>query len=79
MAQFEPLLWERRPRQARWHQIPTQSSPAIDAGVEFAGAPLGKLGRRLLSDIEIYLEFFALARQTASGGTDTAEPRWVRR
>ena len=32
------------------------------AGAEWTAAPPGRLGRRLLDDIEPYLEFFALAR-----------------
>jgi hypothetical protein len=71
MAQFEPLLWDRRPRRARRLRSYAQSSSPIDPGSEFEDRPLGRLGRRLLSDVEDYLEFFALARQPASS-TDTA-------
>jgi hypothetical protein len=67
MAQFEPLLWERRPRRARRLRVYTQSLPPIDSTIEFGGPPVGKLGRRLLSEVEIYLEFFALAHQPVRG------------
>jgi hypothetical protein len=68
MAQFEPLLWERRRRQARPSRACDQGVPPIDAAVEFAGPPVGRLGRRLLSDVETYLEFYALVRQPLSRG-----------
>jgi hypothetical protein len=35
---------------------------------EWTAAPLGRLGRCLLADIEPYLEFFALARQGLGRG-----------
>jgi hypothetical protein len=67
MPQFEPLLWERRPRRVRRRSVYAQALPPIDPETEFAGRPLGRLGRRLLCDVENYLEFFALAR-----GSDAA-------
>jgi hypothetical protein len=63
MAQFEPLLWERHPRRLRRRRVESRITADIDAGCEFAGPPLGRLGRRLLADVESYLEFFALAHQ----------------
>lgn len=71
MAQFEPLLWERRPRRVRRTRAYARSLPPIDPETEFGGPQLGKLGRRLLSDVEVYLEFFALAHQPAQD-PDTA-------
>jgi hypothetical protein len=65
MAQFEPLLWERRPRRSRHRRTYAQSSTPIDPDTEFGGRPLGKLGRRLLAEVEMYLDFFALAHQPA--------------
>jgi len=65
MAQFEPLLWERHPRRFRRLRFESRPEPQIDAGCEFAGRPPGRLGRRLLEEIETYLEFFALAHQPA--------------
>lgn len=67
MAQFEPLLWERRPRRARRSRLYAQSLPPIDPDVEFGSRPPGKLGRRLLSDVETYLAFFALAQDPGTG------------
>ena len=63
MGQFEPLLWERRPRRAR--RARPYGASTIDPDVEFAGRPVGRLGRRLLCDVELYLAFFALAQQPA--------------
>jgi hypothetical protein len=65
MAQFEPLLWDRRARRIRRLRTYPRSISPIDPGIEFEGPEVGRLGRRLLTDVEGYLEFFALARQPA--------------
>jgi hypothetical protein len=71
MAQFEPLLWERHPRCIRRGRIRKPLPPPIDPGCEFGGHPPGRLGQRLLAEIENYLEFFALAQEPASGSSGT--------
>jgi len=65
--------WRRASRRAAMHPGAGRSSP--DAGEarralasEWTAAPPGRLGRRLLADIEPYLEFFALARQDPGNG-----------
>ena len=68
MAQFEPLIWERRTRRIRRPRLPAAGVPPIDPLVEFAGRPLGRLGRHLLSEVDLYLAFFALAQQPDSSG-----------
>ena len=62
MTQFEPLLWERNRRRPRT-RIGGSTRSAIDPRTEFTGRPLGRLGRPLLSEVETYLEFFALVRE----------------
>jgi hypothetical protein len=42
---------------------------APDRYGEWTAAPPGALGRRLLADIEPYLEFFAIARSAESART----------
>jgi hypothetical protein len=39
--------------------------PAVDPATEFAGRPLGRLGRPLLEEVETYLAFYAHAREHA--------------
>jgi hypothetical protein len=65
--------WRRFSRRAAMHPGAERSSP--DPGEarralasEWAAAPLGRLGRCLLADIEPYLEFFAIARQEPGSG-----------
>jgi len=38
------------------------AEPAAAQAGEWAAAPPGRLGRRLVADVERYLEFFAIAR-----------------
>jgi len=42
----------------------TPASPGATVAGEWTAPPPGRLGRRLLADIEPYLEFFAIARMT---------------
>jgi hypothetical protein len=65
--------WRRFSRRTAMHAAAGRSP--LDAGEarralasEWTAAPLGRLGRRLLADIEPYLEFFALARQGPGSG-----------
>ena len=69
MAHFEPLLWEKHPRPLRRGRVASAAAQAIDPSSEFAARPLGKLGRRLLADVDVYLQFFAAARTPAGGGS----------
>jgi hypothetical protein len=62
MTQFESLLWERHVRRSR-PRHPGSSQPLVDPRCEFTGRPPGKLGRLLLSEVETYLAFFALAHE----------------
>jgi hypothetical protein len=62
MAQFEPLLWERHARRPRTRFVHPSTS-SVDPASEFTAHPPGKLGRPLLTEVETYLEFFALARE----------------
>jgi hypothetical protein len=41
--------------------------------------PLGRFGRRLLPEIELYLEFFAIARaqEHADDGAPAWQPAWA--
>ncbi|HEY1366733.1 MAG TPA: hypothetical protein VGF23_06460 [Gaiellaceae bacterium] len=49
--------------QPRTHRPPMSDGRAEDARrAESTAAPPGRLGRRLLADVEPYLEFFAIAR-----------------
>jgi hypothetical protein len=75
--QSEDRVWEehmeRWRRASRLTPMPRRTErPLPDAAgarravaSESTAAPPGRLGRRLLADIEPYLEFFALARQGA--------------
>jgi hypothetical protein len=59
--------WRRVSRRTPMHRAPERSSlEDVDArqarASELSAAAPGRLGRLLLSDIEPYLEFFALAR-----------------
>jgi hypothetical protein len=65
MAQFEPLLWERRPRRRRARILGSNRSP-INFRSEFSAHPPGRLGRQLLAEVETYLAFFALAHESTS-------------
>lgn len=65
--------WRRASRRAAMHPVAGRTSP--DGGearsavaAEWIAAPPGRLGRRLLADIEPYLEFFTLARQDPGSG-----------
>jgi len=50
-------------RQVRRHRPPMSAERAEDARrAEWTAKLPGRLGRRLLADIEPYLEFFAVAR-----------------
>jgi hypothetical protein len=63
MAHFESLLWEQHPRKtarARARRRVTKQSE-IDDHSEWTALPLGRLGKPLLKEIALYLEFFALA------------------
>jgi hypothetical protein len=65
--------WRRFSRRAAMHRgTELSSSGGEDAlqalASEWTAAPPGRLGRRLLADIEPYLEFFALARLGAGEG-----------
>jgi hypothetical protein len=62
MTQFEPLLWERRIRRQRT-RFGGATGSTIDPRTEFTDRPLGKLGQPLLTEVETYLAFFALARE----------------
>ena len=42
--------------------LPQRAALLHDDESEWTAAPLGRLGRRLLVDIERYLDFFAIAR-----------------
>jgi hypothetical protein len=64
MAQFEYLLWEPHPRRPRTRLVDPRR-PAVDPATEFAGRPLGRLGRPLLEEVETYLAFYAHAREHA--------------
>ncbi len=60
--------WRRISRrtamQRRTERSPLDGADARQAlASEWTAAPPGRLGRRLLADIEPYLDFFALARQ----------------
>jgi hypothetical protein len=66
--------WRRASRRPAMH--PGAGHSSLDAGearsavaAERTAAPPGRLGRRLLADIETYLEFFALARQDPGNGS----------
>jgi hypothetical protein len=64
VGRFEYLAGQR-PRQRReppWLR-PKAPIPAHVLAAEWAPAPLSRLGRRLWSDIELYLEFVAIARE----------------
>jgi hypothetical protein len=65
--------WRRASRRAAMHPGAERSSldareARSAAASEWTAAPPGRLGRRLLADIEPYLEFFALARQDPGNG-----------
>jgi hypothetical protein len=53
-------------------------TPALSGGPgavsELQPRPLGRLGRRLLPEIETYLEFFAIARGYDRPSTTVASP-----
>jgi hypothetical protein len=52
------------PRPARTRGAKAISAPEAEAArrAEWTAVPLGRLGRRLLADVDPYLEFFAIAR-----------------
>ena len=54
MRRHRPLMSADRAEEARYE--------------EWTATPPGRLGRRLLADIEPYLEFFAVARQREERG-----------
>lgn len=71
MGQFESLLWESRPRRLVRHRTGKLVRGSVPNPLtEWTAAPVGRLGRPLLVEIEAYLEFFAIAR--------TDEPRFDR-
>jgi hypothetical protein len=51
-------------RRARTRGAGAIGAPDAEAArrAEWTAAPLGRLGRRLLADVDPYLEFFAIAR-----------------
>jgi hypothetical protein len=61
MAQFESLLWERRPLRVPRIVVGREERGPIDEWCEFTAGPPGRLGRLLLAEIERYLDFFAVA------------------
>jgi hypothetical protein len=63
------LLWQEHVERLRGLYTPPPTQPVIaDAEAEEArrgewtASPPGRLGRRLLADVEPWLEFFAIAR-----------------
>jgi hypothetical protein len=67
MAHFESLLWEHHPRKLA-HARARRRAPAPsveDDQSEWTASPVGSLGRPLLREVTLYLEFFALARDTS--------------
>ena len=46
---------------------------------EWTAAPPGRLGRLLLADVEPWLEFFAIAREDATGPLPAGPPAGTRR
>lgn len=63
MGQFESLLWEHRTRRSV-HYRHTKARACWDGSplMEWTSRPLGRLGRPLITEIESYLEFYAIAR-----------------
>jgi hypothetical protein len=68
MAHFESLLWEHHPRRvARTRARRRVARASVDDDrSEWTALPVGRLGRPLLKEIALYLDFFALAHSEPS-------------
>ena len=63
VSRFDHLI--ERPSRTQSRRAVTVRRSSVTAEVvasEWRPAPLGRLGRRLIADVERYLEFYAIAR-----------------
>ena len=71
MGRFEYLVEKQRLERRRARVAVGTAEIPLEAIVsEWRPAPLGRLGRTLWSDIDRYLEFFAIAREGPAARPD---------